>query len=63
MEDLRSGIVVDDRVPFKRVGCYVWPKTALISTTDDAKAADGLARIMRVPISNFALEIYASSAF
>jgi len=43
MEDLRSGIVVDDRVPFKRVGCYVWPKTAPISTTDDAKAADGLA--------------------
>lgn len=25
-EDLRSGIVVDDQVPFRRVGICVWPK-------------------------------------
>lgn len=25
-EQLRSGILVDDEVPFKRVGAFVWPK-------------------------------------
>ncbi|KAH9922883.1 alpha/beta-hydrolase [Amylocystis lapponica] len=27
-EDLRSGIVVDKQVPFKRVGTFVWPKSS-----------------------------------
>ena len=25
-ERLRSGIIADPQVPFKRVGCFVWPK-------------------------------------
>ena len=25
-EALRSGIIVDPQVPFRRVGCFVWPK-------------------------------------
>ncbi|KAH9917645.1 alpha/beta-hydrolase [Epithele typhae] len=25
-ERLRSGVIVDSQVPFKRVGCFVWPK-------------------------------------
>ncbi|KAI0822964.1 alpha/beta-hydrolase [Trametes gibbosa] len=25
-EDLRSGIIADEQVPFKRVGCFIWPK-------------------------------------
>ncbi|PCH35403.1 alpha/beta-hydrolase [Wolfiporia cocos MD-104 SS10] len=35
-EDLRTGIVADKQVPFKRVGAFVWPK----ESSEDADAAD-----------------------
>ncbi|KAI0764579.1 alpha/beta-hydrolase [Trametes elegans] len=25
-QDLRTGVIADPQVPFKRVGCYIWPK-------------------------------------
>ncbi|KAI0077349.1 alpha/beta-hydrolase [Panus rudis PR-1116 ss-1] len=32
-EDLRTGIVLDDQVPFRRVGTFVWPKEKRLPTT------------------------------
>ncbi|OCH89335.1 alpha/beta-hydrolase [Obba rivulosa] len=39
-EDLRTGIVVDSQVPFKRVGTFVWPKQKPPEIPDTAPSGD-----------------------
>ncbi|KAI0716424.1 alpha/beta-hydrolase [Earliella scabrosa] len=45
-EELRTGIIADPQVPFRRVGCFVWPKERpkIIPTCSDDKAGQTQSR-------------------